>query len=155
MIKIPTSATMNVTVRIHQRYLLACSAFSDQESVKDIGWYRCTTNDCEHEWDKHRIAHVQNMRETISDNPNFEVYTNGTLVIKRVLPVDDGKIFHCSAETNTKTHISSTTRLSITKGDNCYIIILIIIMIICFDLRTASTSLEARLGLRLKGIFRR
>ncbi|XP_022785117.1 immunoglobulin superfamily member 10-like isoform X2 [Stylophora pistillata] len=115
MIKIPTSATMNVTVRIHQRYLLACSAFSDQESVKDIGWYRCTTNDCEHEWDKHRIAHVQNMRETISDNPNFEVYTNGTLVIKRVLPVDDGKVFICIANRKYVGKKQSNTNLSVAK----------------------------------------
>ena len=28
-------------------------------------------------------------RVTIADNPNFDVYINGTLVIKRVLPVDN------------------------------------------------------------------
>lgn len=33
-------------------------------------------------------------RVTIADNPNFDVYINGTLVIKKVLPVDNaGKMF--------------------------------------------------------------
>lgn len=48
-------------------------------------------DDCEHDLDKFWIAHVQNMTETITDNPNFDVYINGTLVIKKVLPVDGGK----------------------------------------------------------------
>ncbi|XP_022807654.1 contactin-6-like [Stylophora pistillata] len=114
MIKISTSATMKVTVKIHQRYLLACSEFSDQESVKDIGWYRCSTDYCEHEWDKHWIAHIQNTRETIAYNPNFEVYTNGTLVIK-VLPVDDGKVFICIAHRKYVWKKQSYTILSVAK----------------------------------------
>ena len=32
-----------------------------------------------HEWDK------------FADNPNFDVYINGTLVIKKVLPVDNAR----------------------------------------------------------------
>ena len=110
-------AELEVTVKLHERYLLACSAVSDPENVKHIGWYRCSRIDCEQHWDEFLIAHVQNMTETIPNNPNFEVYTNGTLVIKKVLPVDDGKIFICVAK---ERHIGikrSTTILHIEKGD--------------------------------------
>lgn len=31
------------------------------------------------------------MTETVADNPNFDVYINGTLVIKKVLPVDNAR----------------------------------------------------------------
>ena len=57
------------------------------------------------------------MTETIPNNPNFEVYTNGTLVIKKVLPVDDGKIFICVAEERHIGRKRSTTILHIEKGD--------------------------------------
>ena len=50
-----------VTVKIHERYLLACSASRDPENVKNIGWYRCFTDDCEHDCGKFWVAHVQNM----------------------------------------------------------------------------------------------
>ena len=106
-----------VTVKIHERRLLSCSASSDPENVKHIGWYRCSTDDCAHDWDKFRIAHVQNMRVTIPDNPNFEVYTNGTLVIKKVLPVDDRKMFICIAQKTLIGRERSTTILHIAKGD--------------------------------------
>mgnify|MGYP000114421428 CR=1 FL=1 len=106
-----------VTVKIHERRLLSCSASSDPENVKHIGWYRCSTGDCAHDWDKFRIAHVQNMRVTIPDNPNFEVYTNGTLVIKKVLPVDDGKMFICVAEERHIGRKRSRTILHVDEGD--------------------------------------
>ena len=110
-------AELEVTVKLHDRYLLACSAVSDPENVKHIGCYRCSRIDCEQHWDEFLIAHVQNMTETIPNNPNFEVYTYGTLVIKKVLPVGDGKIFICIAK---ERHIGikrSTTILHIEKGD--------------------------------------
>ena len=106
-----------VTVKIHERRLLSCSTSSDPENVKHIGWYRCSTDDCAHDWDKFRIAHVQNMRVTIPDNPNFEVYTNGTLVIKKVLPVDDRKMFICIAQKTLIGRERSTTILHIAKGN--------------------------------------
>ena len=80
-----------VTIKIHERLLLSCSAFSDPENVQHIGWYRCSTDDCEHHWNKFRIAHVKNTKVTIADDPDFDVYTNGTLVIKMVQPMDDKK----------------------------------------------------------------
>ena len=110
-------AELEVTVKLHERYLLACSAVSDPENVKHIGWYRCSRIDCEQHWDEFLIAHVQNMTETIPNNPNFEVYTNGTLVIKKVLPVDDGKIFICVPEERHIGRKRSTTILHIEKGD--------------------------------------
>ncbi|XP_058973173.2 protein sidekick-2-like isoform X1 [Pocillopora verrucosa] len=104
-----------VTVKIHERRLLSCSTSSDPENVKHIGWYRCYTDDCANDWDKFRIAHVKNMRVTIPDNPNFEVYTNGTLVIKKVLPVDDRKMFICIAQKTLIGRERSTTILHIAK----------------------------------------
>ena len=66
-------AELQVTVKLHEKFLLTCTASSDPENVKHIGWYRCSSSDCEHDWDKFLIAHVQNVTETIADNPNFEV----------------------------------------------------------------------------------
>ena len=106
-----------VTVQINQTILLACSASNNSENVEHIGWYRCSTGDCAHDWDKFRIAHVEKVTETIADNPNFEVYTNGTLVIKKVLPVGDGKMFICIAEERHIGRKRSTTILHIDKGD--------------------------------------
>ena len=74
-------------------------------------------DDCEHDLDKFWIAHVQNMTETITDNPNFDVYINGTLVIKKVLPVDGGKMFVCIAWEGLMGRKRSTTILNIAKGD--------------------------------------
>ena len=106
-----------VTVKIHERLLLSCSAASDPENVKRIDWYRCSTYHCKNEWLKYRIARVQNMSVTVPDS-NFEVYTNGTLVIKKVLPADDGKWFICIPQ---MMHVgrerSTTILLHIAKGD--------------------------------------
>ena len=110
-------AELQVTVKLHEKFLLACTASSDPENVKHIGWYRCSSSDCEHDWDKFLIAHVQNVTETIADNPNFEVYTNGTLVIKKVLPVDDGKMFICIAEERHIGRKRSTTILHVDEGN--------------------------------------
>ena len=55
------------------------------------------------------------MTETIVDNPNFDVYINGTLVIKKVLPVDDRKMFFCIAWERLIGRKRSTTILNIPK----------------------------------------
>ena len=106
-----------ITVKIHERLSLSCSAASDPENVKKIDWYRCSTYHCKNELQKYRIALVQNMSVTVPD-PNFEVYTNGTLVIKKVLPADDGKWFICIPQ---MMHVgrerSTTILLHIAKGD--------------------------------------
>ena len=105
-----------VTIKIHERLLLSCSAFSDPENVQHIGWYRCSTDDCEHHWNKFRIAHVKNTKVTIADDPDFDVYTNGTLVIKMVQPMDDKKMFICKAQKNLIEMTRFTTILNIAKG---------------------------------------
>ena len=106
-----------VTVKIHERRLLTCSESSDLENVEHIGWFRCSAADCELNWNKFRIAHVQNVKETIADNPNFDVYTNGTLLIRKILPVDDGKMFICKTQKTFEGTGGSTTILNIKKGD--------------------------------------
>ena len=106
-----------VTVQINQTIVLACSAANNSENVEHIGWYRCRTADCESKWDNSRIARVERMRKPIVDNPNFDIYVNGTLVIKRVMAVDDGKIFICKAKRNLTGVETSTTILKIAKGD--------------------------------------
>ena len=106
-----------VTVKIHERRLLPCSESSDLENVEHIGWFRCSTADCELNWNKLRIAHVRNVEETIADNPNFDVFTNGTLLIRKVLPVDDGKMFICKTQKTFEGTGGSTTILNIKKGD--------------------------------------
>ena len=55
------------------------------------------------------------MTETVADNPNFDVYINGTLVIKKVLPVDDRKMFFCIAWERLMGRKKSTTILNIPK----------------------------------------
>ena len=103
-----------VIVQINQTILLACSASSNSENV---GWYRCRTADCESKWDNSRIARVERMREPFVDNTDFDIYVNGTLVIKRVKAVDDGKLFICKAKRNLTGVETSTTILKIAKGD--------------------------------------
>ena len=112
-----TGAKIEVTVKIHERYLLACSAYSGRGNDIHISWYRCSTYDCQHHWNKLRIAQVNNVKETIADDPNFNVYTNGTLVIKKVLPVDDGKMFICIVHEWLLGRNRSATILHIAKGD--------------------------------------
>ena len=58
-----TGAGHEVIVKIHERSLLACPAFSDPGNVNSVGWYRCSSYDCENHWDKFLIAHVKNMRD--------------------------------------------------------------------------------------------
>ena len=112
-----TGAKIEVTVKIHERYLLACSAYSGRGNDKHISWYRCSTYDCQHYRDSIRIAHVNNVKETIANDPNFNVYTNGTLVIKKVLPVDDGKKFICRVQKMYLWRKTAVTILHIAKGD--------------------------------------
>ena len=49
--------------------------------------------------------------------PNFDVYTNGTLVIIKALPTDDGMMFKCFAVVNTIGREHFTAILNIVKGD--------------------------------------
>ena len=103
-----------VIVEIHKRYLLQCSASTNSENVRHIAWYHCRTADCR---DKFLIAHVQNMRVAYVVNPSFDIHISGALVIKKILPVDDGKLFICMTLKNLIGIEMSTTILKIAKGD--------------------------------------
>ena len=126
-------ADRELTVKIHQRYLLACSESSNPGHLKDIDWYHCSPNlkrdGCDRGGKQFVIAQVRNMREKKTYNRNFDVYTNGTLVIKKVLPMDDGVMFICSARVRFLRKESFTTILNIAKGDvyMCYIKMVIVI----------------------------
>ena len=87
--------------------------------MREIKWYRCSprNNDCDTDWRDFQIAYVDSMNETKADIPNFDVYTNGTLVIKMVQPTDDGVMFICSAEKYYAERIQNTTILNIAQGD--------------------------------------
>ena len=101
-----------VIVKLHERYLLQCSASSNSANV--IAWYHCSTPDCR---DKFLIAHVQKMRMEYFVNPYFEIHSSGALVIKEVLPVDDGKLFICMTQKDQIAIKMYTTILKIAKGD--------------------------------------
>ena len=58
------------------------------------------------------------MTEKIADNPNFNVYTNRTLAIKKVLPADGEKMFICISEEKYIGRKRSTTILHVVKDDN-------------------------------------
>ena len=113
--------------------MLACSESSDPGNLKDIDWYYCSPglekDGCDKGGKQFLIAQVKNMREKNTYNPNFDVYTNGTLVIKKVLPMDDGVMFICSARVRFLRKESFTTILNIAKGDvyMCYIKMVIVI----------------------------
>ena len=112
-------AELQVTVKVYEKFLLACPSFSDRGNVREIKWYRCSprNNDCDTDWRDFQIAYVDSMNETKADIPNFDVYTNGTLVIKMVQPTDDGVMFICSAEKYYAERIQNTTILNIAQGD--------------------------------------
>ena len=111
------------TVKIHQRYLLACSESNDLRpgNFKHIDWYRCSPNlkkdGCDSDGKTVLIVQVKFTRETKVYNRDFDVYTNGTLVIKRVLPMDDGEMFVCSAFVRYIKRANFTVILNIAKGD--------------------------------------
>ena len=116
-------ADSEFTVKIHQRYLLACSESNDLRpgNFKYIDWYRCSPNlkkdGCDSDGKTVLIVQVKFTRETKVYNRDFDVYTNGTLVIKKVLPMDDGVKFICVAKKDYVGRKTWITILNITKGD--------------------------------------
>ena len=98
-----------VIVEIHKRYLLQCSASMNSENVRQIAWYQCRTAKCR---DKFLIARVQKTSVALFLTREFEIHFRRDLVIKKVLPRDDGKVFICMTEEQL-----STTILKIAKGD--------------------------------------
>ena len=108
-----------VIVEIHKRHLLQCPALTNSEDVRSIAWFHCHTTDCNSEWHKGLIARVEieDIKKKYAVSPNFDIYFSGALVIKKVLPVHDGKLFICMVQKNLREIEMSTTILHIAKGD--------------------------------------
>ena len=108
------------TVKIHKRYSLACSVSSHPENLNRIKWQRCTPNlkkdGCDSYGQKVPIAEVVRMSTNVTNRQRFDVYINGTLVIKKVLPVDDGEMFICYAWILYVQIKNFTAILNIAKG---------------------------------------
>ena len=81
-----------IDVRIHQAVLLQGSLWHPQYGTL-VGWFSCPTRDCNNEWDKHWIADIRFMENVIIENPHCEAFLNGTLLIKKVLPMYNGRYF--------------------------------------------------------------
>ena len=107
-------------VKIHERFLLPCSVTAEPEKLKHIDWYRCSPNlkkdGCVKDGKMVLIAQVKKMEDKNAE-PNFDVYTNGTLVIIKALPTDDGMMFKCSAFVKSIGRKKFTAILNIAKGD--------------------------------------
>ncbi|XP_027049062.1 uncharacterized protein LOC113676585 isoform X1 [Pocillopora damicornis] len=66
-----------------------------------IGWFSCPTRDCNNEWDKHWIADIYFMDKVHFENPHYSAFLNGTLLIKKVLPMYDERYFIMRVRTGT------------------------------------------------------
>ena len=111
-------ADREITANIQDSCLLTCSLFAYLRNLI-IYWYRCSPENgpCNKDWNEIPIAQVKNMTEKIIYYPNLDIDTNGALVIKKLLPMDDGVMFICYA---TKAYVGRkklTTILNIAKGD--------------------------------------
>ena len=123
------------TVKILERKLLACSVASDPGNLKHVSWYLCSSNleknGCDSDGEMVLIAQFKTRRGGKRKNvldQNFDVYDNGTLVIKEVIAKYDGKMFLCSATVDFIERDSSPAILNIDEGDVCiYIYIYIYI----------------------------
>ena len=111
-------ADREITANIQDSCLLTCSLFGYLRNLI-VDWYRCSPENgpCNKDWNDIPIAHFKNMTEKIIYYPNLDIDTNGALLIKKLLPMDDGVMFICYA---TKAYVRRrkfTTILNIAKGD--------------------------------------
>lgn len=102
-------------------YALACTQTGltgDTGNFRNVAWYKCNTSiDCRKDWDKFRIAHIINMKDKFVDYPDlYDITNNGTLIIRKVSPKDDGKSFVCLAKLKPVGVVQYTTILRIAKG---------------------------------------
>ncbi|XP_022785044.1 uncharacterized protein LOC111325490 isoform X1 [Stylophora pistillata] len=105
---------MNIPVRIGQRASLQVP-LTQLENGTGIGWFYCPTKNCYPHWNKHFLAEIIFQRKARVDDPNFDSYLNGTLVIKNVPPSYDGSYFMARVHLN-GTGKTYTYHLKITKG---------------------------------------
>ena len=116
-----------IRVGIHQSVLLQCSLRQLKYGVL-IGWFSCPTRDCNNEWNKHWITDIYFMQDVPPGNPHYRAFLNGTLLIKKVLPMHDGRYFimrvmrvYTGAEPN-------IYHLKVVQG-NVYILIVLFYML--------------------------
>ena len=81
-----------IDVRIHQGILSQSSPRHLQYGML-IDWFSCPTHNWKNEWDIHWIADIHFMEKVILENLNYSAFLNGTLLIKKVLPMYDGRYF--------------------------------------------------------------
>ena len=118
------------TVKVLERKLLACSVASDPGNLKHVSWYLCSSNPekdgCDSDGKTILIAQVRSTggkkHKNVPDQ-KFDVYDNGTLVIKEVIAEYDGKMFLCSAWVDLKERDSFAAILNIAEGDVCISVI--------------------------------
>ena len=115
-----------IDVRIHQAVLLQGSLWHPQYGTL-VGWFSCPTRDCNNEWDKHWIADIRFMENVIIENPHCEAFLNGTLLIKKVLPMYDGRYFIMRVRKDTGAE-PNIYHLKVVQG-NVYILIVLFYML--------------------------
>ena len=93
-----------------------------------IGWFSCPTHDCNNEWDKHWIADIRFMEKVTLENPHFDAFLNGTLLIKKVLPMYDGRYFIMRTKMGNTGAKANIFYLKVVQG-NIYILIILFYML--------------------------
>ena len=115
-----------IHVEIRQRVLLQSSLMQPENGML-IGWFSCPTHDCNNEWDRHWIADIY-FREKINiENPHFDAHLNGTLLIKEVLPMYDGRYFIVRVQTDTGAE-PNIYHLKVVQG-NVYLLVILFYML--------------------------
>ena len=125
---------------IYQRVLLQCLLRQPEYGML-IGWFSCPTHDCNNEWDKHWIAGIHSMEKVTLENPHFNAFLNGPLLIKKFLPMYDGRYFIMRVKTDTGAK-ASIYRRKVVQG-NVYLLnilfyvlsLCVLLSIFCFNVR--------------------
>ena len=125
---------------IYQRVLLQCLLRQPEYGML-IEWFSCPIQDCNNEWDKHWIADIHSMEKVTLENPHLNAFLNGTLLVKKVLPMYDGRYFIMRVKTDTGAK-ASIYRLKVVQG-NVYLLIILFYMlspcvllsIFCFNVK--------------------
>ena len=114
---------------IYQRVLLQCLLRQPEYGML-IGWFSCPTHDCNNEWDKHCIAGIHSMEKVTLENPHFNAFLNGPLLIKKFLPMYDGRYFIMRVRTDTGAKTSIYHR-KVVQGNVYLLNILFYVLSLC------------------------
>ena len=115
-----------IDVRIHQEVLLQGSLRHLQYGML-IGWFSCPTPDCNEDWNKHWIADIRFMEKVILENPHYSAFLNGTLLIKKVLLMFNGRYFIRRVRTASGDE-PNIYHLKVVQG-NVYLLIILFYML--------------------------